>query len=158
MSQRYFEDVAVGDELPEQRHTQTHVQIFRYSAVTYNSHRIHYDKAYAEVEGYPDVLTQSHLHGAFLTQLCTDWMGADGRLEKLSLTVRRYAVPGDVLICRGKVTAVEPGGASMGTVTLEIEELRESDGAVCAPGTAVVALPLRSVPSSESRETVSHGA
>src|SRR3954454_18304553 len=104
MSQPYFEDVAVGDELAEQRHPQSHVQIFRYSAVTYNSHRIHYDKAYAEVEGYPDVLTQSHLHGAFLTQLCTDWMGTEGQLESLSLSVRRFSIPGDELICRGHIT------------------------------------------------------
>jgi acyl dehydratase len=143
VTQIYFDDVAAGDALPEERHEQSHVQLFRYSAVTYNSHRIHYDQAYAATEGYPDVLTQSHLHGAFLTTLCTNWMGEQGRLERLSVSIRKYAVPGDVLVCRGRVTEVCKGDDGMGRINLELEEVRERDGAVCAPGTAVVALPLR---------------
>ena len=32
------------------------VQLFRFSAITFNPHRIHYDRTYAmEVEGYPDL-------------------------------------------------------------------------------------------------------
>jgi hydroxyacyl-ACP dehydratase HTD2-like protein with hotdog domain len=136
-----FTTITVGDELPEQRHAPTHLQLFRYSAVTWNGHRIHYDTAYAKTEGYPDVLVQSHLHGAFLTRLCTDWAGPGGRLARLSLRVRRFAVPGDVLVCRARVTGTEIADGE-GLVHLEIEEVRESDGTVCAPGTATVALPL----------------
>ena len=149
--QRYFDDVSVGDALPERRHRQSHVQIFRYSAATWNAHRIHYDKAYAESEGYPDVLTQSHLHGAFLTSLCTDWIGTEGRLESLSVEIRRYAIPGDMLICRGVVVEVAEGTDGFGRVHLDIEAVKESDGVVCAPGTAVIALPLRAsaVPTKE---------
>ena len=42
--------------------------LFRYSALTFNGHRIHYDLAYArEVEGYPGLV----VHGPLLaTQLC----------------------------------------------------------------------------------------
>ena len=29
--------------------------LFRFSALTYNAHRIHYDHAYAATEGYPDL-------------------------------------------------------------------------------------------------------
>jgi len=37
----------------------TPVELFRFSAVTFNSHRIHYDLPYArEVEGYPDLVVQ----------------------------------------------------------------------------------------------------
>jgi 3-methylfumaryl-CoA hydratase len=42
------------------------VALFRFSAVTFNPHRIHYDRAYAtEVEGYPGLV----VHGPF-TQAC----------------------------------------------------------------------------------------
>lgn len=138
---RDFSEITVGDLLDEQRHRPTTVQLFRYSAVTWNGHRIHYDRPYAEKEGYPDVLVHSHLHGAFLTKLCTDWMGDDGRLVRLALRVRRFAVPGDVLVCRGHVVdkAVVDGE---GHVTVRIEEVREADGEVCAPGEAVIAFPL----------------
>lgn len=42
------------------------VLLFRYSALTYNGHRIHYDRSYTtEVEGYPALL----VHGPLLTTL-----------------------------------------------------------------------------------------
>ena len=37
----------VGDLLPPLRHTATTFQLFRYSAVTWNPHRIHFDETYA---------------------------------------------------------------------------------------------------------------
>jgi 3-methylfumaryl-CoA hydratase len=43
------------------------VLLFRYSALTYNGHRIHYDQAYARaVEGYPDVVVHGPLLATFL--------------------------------------------------------------------------------------------
>lgn len=139
MSDRY-EAISVGDELPRQVHHPSPVQLFRYSAVTWNSHRIHYDAAYARVEGYPDVLVHSHLHGAFLTRLCTDWMRPSGRLVSLSLQVKRFATPENTLTCRGRVTGKEIVDGE-GRVTVEIEEVRD-DGEVCAPGAAVIGFPL----------------
>ena len=45
------------------------VQLFRYSAITFNPHRIHYDRNYAtEVEGYPGLV----VHGPFTTQCLLD--------------------------------------------------------------------------------------
>ena len=39
--------------------TPTPTDLFRFSAVTFNAHRIHYDRAYAqEIEGYPDLVVQ----------------------------------------------------------------------------------------------------
>lgn len=137
-----FSAVRVGDRLPETRHTPTRLQLFRYSAVTWNTHRIHFDPDYAAAEGYPDVLVQSHLHGAFLVSLCTDWMGRRGRLARLEVSVRRYAVPGDLLVCSGEVRDVEQAGESHGLVHLGVTETRESDGTVCAIATATIELPL----------------
>jgi len=45
------------------------VLLFRYSALTFNGHRIHYDRRYAtEVEGYPGLV----VHGPLLATLLTD--------------------------------------------------------------------------------------
>jgi acyl dehydratase len=131
----------VGAALPQQIHRPTTVQIFRFSAATSNTHRIHYDPAYAAREGYPDVLVQSHLHGAWLSQLVTSWIRpAGGRLVRLSVAVRRYAVPGDELVCRGTVTGVAESPAGR-RLELEVEEVRTSDSTVCALGSAVVDVP-----------------
>lgn len=49
------------------------VLLFRYSALTYNGHRIHYDRAYATgVEGYADLV----VHGPLLATLLLDLAGS----------------------------------------------------------------------------------
>ena len=42
----------IGDVLPPLKHTATALQLFRYSAVTWNPHRIHFDESYAREEGH----------------------------------------------------------------------------------------------------------
>lgn len=53
------------------------VDLFRYSAATYNSHRIHYDQAYVRgVEGYPDLVVHGPFTAAKLHDLATRTAGA----------------------------------------------------------------------------------
>jgi hydroxyacyl-ACP dehydratase HTD2-like protein with hotdog domain len=133
--------VHVGMTLPPAVHTTSTVQIFRYSAATWNTHRIHFDHEYALAEGYPGVLVQSHLHGAFLAQYCTDWMGPEGRLLELVLRVRRFAVAGEELTVSGVITDARHVSGERAVVDLELTETRGSDGEVCVPGTAAVEIP-----------------
>ena len=140
----------VGDRLPVEEHRPTTVDLFRYSAVTWNSHRIHYDREYAREEGYPDVVVQSHLHGAYLCKVCTDWLGSGGTLVSLSNSVRRYATAGDTLRCSGQVTEVtdDPVGYR---VVIDLTETRTSDDVVCAEGRAEVL--IRTNPRDEAAAT-----
>lgn len=47
--------------------------LFRYSALTFNGHRIHYDQAYAQgEEGYPDLVVHGPLTATLLQQLAVD--------------------------------------------------------------------------------------
>jgi 3-methylfumaryl-CoA hydratase len=53
------------------------VDLFRYSAATYNGHRIHYDQAYArDEEGYPDLVVHGPFTAAKLHDLATRTAGA----------------------------------------------------------------------------------
>ncbi|HZO82493.1 MAG TPA: hypothetical protein VFB33_12440 [Candidatus Binataceae bacterium] len=136
-NQLYFEDVKVGAALtPLVKHPTT-AQLFRFSAVTWNAHRIHYDKPYALSEGYPDVLVQAHLHGSFLLQMVADWAGPRARVTNFRWQNRGIAIPGDTLTCRGKVTSAEAG-----VVECELEERNQKDE-LCAAGWARVQLPRR---------------
>jgi 3-methylfumaryl-CoA hydratase len=46
------------------------VLLFRYSALTFNGHRIHYDRRYAtEVEGYPGLVVHGPLIATLLVEL-----------------------------------------------------------------------------------------
>jgi 3-methylfumaryl-CoA hydratase len=50
------------------------VLLFRFSALTYNAHRIHYDKDYAIAEGYPDIV----VHGPLQALLMAETMRRSG--------------------------------------------------------------------------------
>jgi 3-methylfumaryl-CoA hydratase len=50
--------------------------LFRYSALTFNSHRVHYDRRYAcEVEGYPGLVVHGPLQATLLINLATELHG-----------------------------------------------------------------------------------
>jgi hydroxyacyl-ACP dehydratase HTD2-like protein with hotdog domain len=137
--QRYADHVQVGDELPELVKLPTAVQLFRYSAVTWNAHRIHFEPAYARKEGHPDILVQAHLHGAFLAQLVMDWGGPKCRMVKFGWRNRGRAVPGDVLRCTGRVTGkYQDGHRHLIEIEL-LETLQRSETA--AEGNATISLP-----------------
>jgi 3-methylfumaryl-CoA hydratase len=54
--------------------------LFRYSAVTNNAHRIHYDSAYArEVEGYPALVVNGGLSTLLLWELAERSLGGSLR-------------------------------------------------------------------------------
>jgi len=60
------------------------VLLFRYSALTFNGHRIHYDRGYAtQVEGYPGLV----VHGPLIATLLLDLL----RREHPRARVRRFA-------------------------------------------------------------------
>ena len=50
--------------------------LFRYSALTFNGHRIHYDKPYAMgVEGYPGLIVHGPMQATLLCQMAADLRG-----------------------------------------------------------------------------------
>ena len=142
MTAPYYEDVQVGQELPAVLKTPSNVQLFMFSAVTWNLHRIHYDADFArQHDGLPNVLAHRPLLGSYLAQVLTDWVGDTGRLLRLEWSNRGPAVPGDRLMCRGRVTA-KRWESDTGIVECDVWVEKE-DGDVIVPGKAEVALPSR---------------
>jgi 3-methylfumaryl-CoA hydratase len=71
--------------------------LFRYSALTYNAHRIHYDAPYATgVEGYPGLVVQGPLIATLLLDLCAREFGADA-LVRFNFRARAPAFCGEAL-------------------------------------------------------------
>lgn len=75
--------------------------LFRFSAITANAHRIHYDAPYAtEVEGYPDLV----VHGPLLAILMADLVGrawGDSRVEKFSFRLQHPLFANDPFVVEG---------------------------------------------------------
>jgi 3-methylfumaryl-CoA hydratase len=67
----------------------TDVLLFRYSALTFNGHRIHYDRRYCtDVEGYPGLVVHGPLIATLLLELaCSHWTGR--RVEAFSFRALR---------------------------------------------------------------------
>jgi len=142
----YFEDVGVGEQIPTLDLTVDETQLFFFSAATYNGHRIHYDKQWAQtVEGYDDVLVQGPLQAALLARAIGDWIGGRGRLVSFAVQNRATAHPGEPLTFGGEVTGKRLTDSGAGLVDLDIAGRR--DETVLMPGTATVELPRREGPS-----------
>ncbi len=138
---RCFEDVAATEEITPLAKAPSNIALFRFSAATWNAHRIHYDQAYARSEGQPDVVVQGYMFGAYMAQMVQEWAGNQARLRRLTYSNRRPAYAGEALTCRGRVTQTREQDGE-GLVDLEVW-VENSRGEVCTPGTATVALPRR---------------
>ncbi len=73
--------------------------LFQYSALGFNSHKIHIDLAYArQVEGYPDLV----VNGGLATLLLTEFARTELKLSLLAIRVRHIKP----LFCRHPMTLV----------------------------------------------------
>lgn len=69
-------EMARRDETAKRQMIYDSTQLFRYSALTFNGHRIHYDADYArDVEGYAGLVVHGPLHAHMLMGLAETQMG-----------------------------------------------------------------------------------
>lgn len=143
--QVFYDDIAVGDQIPTLTVTVDETQMFFFSAATYNGHRIHYDKQWArDTEGYDNVLVHGPLQAALLARALGDWIGGRGRLVTFSVQNRAVAYPGQPLSFGGTVTGKRLGDNTFrGTGLVDLDIAGRRDDTVLMPGTATVALPRR---------------
>lgn len=128
-------EYTVGDEFTLEK-TPRRPQLFRYSAITWNPHRIHYDPEYARTEGHPDILVQAHFHGAMMQELLIDLCGPDGQLAELSWQNVGRALPDEPLTAVAEVTDTKEDGNR-----IEFAVRTENESTVCAEGEAAIELP-----------------
>jgi 3-methylfumaryl-CoA hydratase len=95
-------DTASGDYQWQATYTGDPVLLFRYSALTFNGHRIHYDRDYAQqVEGYGGLV----VHGPLLATLLVDFatsLRPGQTLRKFSFRGRRPVVDGQPFQLRAR--------------------------------------------------------
>ena len=93
---------------PELVKVATPVSMFRFSAVTWNAHRVHYDEPYATaVEGHEGLLVQAYLLASYLCEMLMGWTGPGGRVVRLSYQVKAPVYAGTQIRCWGRPG---PGG------------------------------------------------
>jgi hydroxyacyl-ACP dehydratase HTD2-like protein with hotdog domain len=125
--------------LPEVEFRPSRLQLFRFSAVTWNAHRIHYDEAYASAEGHDGIVVHSTLRGQQLLSVVLRWLGEHGDVLAFSWRNLLPAYADQPVVCRGRVASPSTSADGAIGVTVELEEVQQ-DGRVGATGTAMVRL------------------
>lgn len=142
MEAPFFEDIGVGYEIPSVTKMPSNIQLFMFSAITWNRHRIHYDADFArDHDKLSNILVQRPLLGCFLAQMLSGWLKENGKIKRLEWTARGPAFPGDKLTCQGMVVRKYRDGEEP---IIECEVWIEKEGGeTIVPGKAVVILTSR---------------
>ena len=81
------------------------VLLFRYSALTFNGHRIHYDRRYVtEVEGYPGLI----VHGPLIATLCSTFFATSCRTRRWLASSFARCVPCSTSIISSSAASPPP--------------------------------------------------
>lgn len=110
----------------------TELSLFRYSAVTWNMHRVHYDAGWAAHEGHAGLLVHSHYHAAHSLRAVTEWLGSGWTLAGWEYRILHPAFAGSILRAQAAVSDLRTDVA-----TLSVTEHDETDN-ICLKGTATV--------------------
>lgn len=133
--------------LPELRVLPTPMQLFMFSAVTWNRHHIHYSADGARAEGHADVVVQRSLIGNYFARHADAWLGSSGRIARLVWRVTGPAVPHQWLCCNGMVAECLNGAQSQADSALHLRyqawltaegdrEVARAEGVLCIHATS----------------------
>jgi acyl dehydratase len=136
--ERYWEDVAPGEELKGFALELTMTRMVLQVSGTQDFYPIHHDRAFAREAGHADIFINTAFIRGCLCRLLTDWIGPGGVVTRLAFQMRKPTCLGDTITVRGRVTGKGAGGRV--DLDVWIESAREG---VTVPGTAGVILPAR---------------
>ena len=138
----YFDDVAVGDELPPLvKGPIQQIQLTRYAGASGDFNPIHQDDEFARAAGMGGVFAHGMLSMGFVAQAVTDWAGA-GAVRKLGVRFAGLVRLKDVVTCRGHV--VSKSSKDDVSLLVELEVWAENQKAEkVVTGHATVVLPAR---------------
>lgn len=137
--QIYFEDIAVGDEIPELSKDPSTQQLVHWAAGSGDFYQIHYDTRFAQETGLEDIIVHGALKHAWLGELLHRFAAPSGQVRRVACSYRGMDVPGQSYRLKGTVTK-----KSEADHTVEVSIWGENeDGSKTTPGTGVVVLPSR---------------
>lgn len=140
-AERFWEDVAIGDELPgfsvELDATAMVLQV----SGSQDWNLVHHDTAFAQESGMQGIFYNTGWTTGMLGRLLTDWAGRSGWVEKLSFQMRGMNGAGAVVRAHAKVTDKRMEG-DRALVDLAIF-LENDQVGITTPGRATVRLPTK---------------
>jgi len=105
--------VTVGTELlPLVKGPITREDLTRYAAASGDPNPMHTDEEFARNAGYPGVFAHGMLSMGYLGEFLVQ-AGGVGSIRRFRARFAKLTWPGDVVTCRGRVTAVRDEGAAL---------------------------------------------
>ncbi len=137
----YFEDIAVGDEIPALvKGPIQQIQLTRYAGASGDFNPIHQDDEFARAAGMGGVFAHGMLSMGFVGQAITDWAGA-GTVRKIGVRFTALVRLKDTVTCKGRVLAKSSTGD---THLVDLDVWAETQrGEKVVSGKATVSLPSR---------------
>jgi acyl dehydratase len=112
-------DVSAGDTLPELSYEVTATTIVLGALATRDWRPMHHDHDFAvNRNGTQDIFLNTPNQAAWFERYVTDWTGPKGRLGRMKFRMKGSVFPGDTMVMRAKVEAVETDDAGCGWATL----------------------------------------
>lgn len=134
LTSRTYDEVNVGDELPELVVPLTRTFITATAIATRDFQDVHHDPGLAQAKGSPDIFMNILTSNGLVGRLVTDWGGPETELRKVAIRLGAPNYPGDTMTITGKVTAKADG-------LVEVSVVGANKLGNHVTGTVTVALP-----------------
>lgn len=138
----YYEDVQVGDAIPEWSRKTDFMNWNRYAAVNDEFVYFHMDdEAGRAALNEQGAFGMGNLRYAYLLNALRDWIGDEATIREVGCEYRAINQKNDVLTVKGTITKTEVEEGE-NRVYLDLNVVNQDGGNTC-PGKAVVVLPNR---------------
>jgi acyl dehydratase len=144
-TQRYFEDVRAGEELPRVEDEISYRRVIMNPGTTWDYFPGHHDPEYARAQGQPTIYVNTMHFLGFIDRLLTEWAGPRSFLVRRKVSTHQSIYAGDTMVGSGRVLGTrseERAGRTRHLVDLELS-VENQHGATCASVAATLALPTR---------------
>jgi acyl dehydratase len=141
-----FEEIAVGDALPELVIPLTRTLIVATAIASRDYQDVHHDPSLAVERGSPDIFMNILSTNGLVGRFVTDWSGPGARIESVSIRLGAPNHPGDTMTLTGSVTAVDgPEARGDGRGGVEVAVRGANSRGDHVTGTVKLSLPFAGV-------------
>lgn len=113
-----FDQVAVGDTLPERTETIDQARLIRYAGASGDFNPLHWEAEFAaKVSPTGGIIAHGMLNMGLVSALVTEWAGGPEKVRTLSAAFRAPCPVGSILVISGEVLDLDP---SARTATLAV--------------------------------------
>jgi acyl dehydratase len=138
-----FEDVSVGDTLPELEIPLTRTVIVSTAIATRDYQDVHHDPELALERGSKDIFMNILSTNGFVGRYVTDWTGPGAVIESVAIRLGAPNYPKDTMVFTGEVTGVNPPSSDRGRGTVIVSLRGRNSLGNHVTGTVRIALPSR---------------